>query len=48
MGAYHGRAGFDTFSHAKPILRRSSRIDLPFRYAPLTALKQRILRLFLR
>ncbi len=22
MGAYHGRAGFDTFSHAKAVLRR--------------------------
>lgn len=48
MGAYHGRTGFDTFSHAKPILRRASWLDLPFRYAPLTPLKERILRFFLR
>lgn len=48
MGAYHGRTGFDTFSHAKPILHRASWLDLPFRYAPLTPLKQRILRLFLK
>ena len=48
MGAYHGRTGFDTFSHAKPILRRGVWPDLPFRYAPITPLKERILRFFLR
>lgn len=48
MGAYHGRAGFDTFSHAKPILRRSSLLDFPFRYAPLSGWKQRVLRFFLK
>lgn len=48
MGAYHGRTGFDTFSHAKPILHRATWLDLPFRYAPLTPLKERILRFFLR
>ena len=48
MGAYHGRTGFDTFSHAKPILHRATWLDLPFRYAPLTPLKERILRHFLR
>lgn len=48
MGAYHGRTGFDTFSHAKPILHRASWLDLPFRYAPLSPIKERILRFFLR
>ena len=48
MGAYHGRAGFDTFSHAKPILHRSAWLDLPFRYAPFSPLKNRILRFFLK
>ena len=48
MGAYHGRTGFDTFSHAKPILRRSMLLDFPFRYAPLNCWKQRILRFFLK
>lgn len=48
MGAYHGRTGFDTFSHAKPILHRAAWLDLPFRYAPFTPLKERILRFFLR
>mgnify|MGYP004716642793 CR=1 FL=1 len=34
MGAYHGEKGVDTFSHAKSILKKSNRIDLPFRYPP--------------
>lgn len=32
MGAYHGKYGFDTFSHMKSILRQTTRFDLPFRY----------------
>lgn len=34
MGAYHGEKGFDTFSHAKSILKKSNLIDFPFRYPP--------------
>jgi len=34
MGAYHGRASFDCFSHRRSVLRRSTVIDLPFRYPP--------------
>lgn len=34
MGAYHGRAGFDTFSHQRAVLRRATWLDLPFRYPP--------------
>ena len=44
MGAYHGRSTFDTFTHHKPVLRRSSRIDLPVAYPPFSKLKQRVLR----
>ncbi|MCL6515302.1 aldehyde dehydrogenase [Alicyclobacillus sp.] len=32
MGAYHGRASFDTFSHRKSVLKQTVRFDLPFRY----------------
>lgn len=32
MGAYHGQASFDLFSHHKSILKQTSRFDLPFRY----------------
>ena len=43
-GAYHGRAGFDTFSHRKPVLARAQRPDLPVAYPPFTSLKERLLR----
>lgn len=34
MGSYHGRAGFDAFSHHRTVLRRATWLDLPFRYPP--------------
>jgi aldehyde dehydrogenase (NAD+) len=34
MGTYHGKAGFETFSHRRSVLRRSFRLDAPFRYPP--------------
>ncbi|MCT7990640.1 aldehyde dehydrogenase [Laspinema olomoucense] len=34
MGAYHGKASFDTFSHRKSVLEKSFRLDLDFRYPP--------------
>ncbi|OHD69207.1 MAG: aldehyde dehydrogenase [Spirochaetes bacterium RBG_16_49_21] len=34
MGAYHGKASFDTFSHYKSIMIRSRFIDIPRRYPP--------------
>ncbi|WP_204103700.1 MULTISPECIES: aldehyde dehydrogenase [Spirulina sp. CCY15215] len=34
MGAYHGKIGFDTFSHQKSVLNRSFLLDLPLRYPP--------------
>ena len=33
-GAIHGKAGFDTFSHTKVILKQSNEIELPLRYPP--------------
>ncbi len=34
MGAAHGKAGFDRFSHHKSVLNRSNWLDLPVRYPP--------------
>ncbi|WP_399242477.1 aldehyde dehydrogenase family protein [Synechococcus sp. CS-1327] len=34
MGTYHGKAGFDTFSHQRSVFRRPFWLDLPFRYPP--------------
>jgi len=47
MGAYHGRAGFERFSHAKSVLARSTRVDPRLAYPPYTPLKDRIIRRFL-
>ena len=35
LGAYHGRAGFDAFTHQRAVLRRANWLDTPFRYPPL-------------
>lgn len=34
MGAYHARAGFDTFTHYKSVLKRGLHPDIPLRYPP--------------
>lgn len=45
IGGYHGKASFETFSHLKPVFKRSNLVDTPLRYAPynkfgLSALKK--------
>ncbi|MEA5002652.1 MAG: aldehyde dehydrogenase [Christensenella sp.] len=47
MGKYHGADSFDTFSHAKSILHKSSTIDLPIRYMPPSDKKLKQLRKFI-
>jgi aldehyde dehydrogenase (NAD+) len=47
MGAYHGKAGFDTFSHRKSVLTKPTRIDLKLSYPPYTKTKERLIRRFL-
>ena len=37
MGSYHGKAGFDTFTHYKSVLHKSKLIDIPLRYPPHTS-----------
>ena len=44
MGSYHGKWGFDTFSHLKPIMHRSFLADAPIRYAPYSSWKQKLLK----
>ena len=41
MGSYHGKAGFDAFTHYRSVLVKSRHIDIPLRYPPYseTALK---------
>ncbi|MCB7317247.1 aldehyde dehydrogenase [Lacrimispora sp. 210928-DFI.3.58] len=48
MGAYHGKAGFDTFSHAKSIVDKKTWIDLPMRYQPYRWVNGKLIRFFLK
>jgi len=36
IGKYHGKSGFDAFSHYKSVLKRATWIDLPLKYPPYT------------
>ncbi|MGH8862036.1 MAG: aldehyde dehydrogenase family protein [Jatrophihabitantaceae bacterium] len=45
MGSYHGRWGFETFSHRKAVLRKPTRPDPNVLYPPYTKLKERLLRM---
>lgn len=48
MGAYHGKVGFEAFSHTKSIVDKKTWLDLPMRYQPYKrSLYSRLLRLFL-
>ncbi len=49
MGGYHGKVGFEAFSHIKSIVDKKTWLDLPMRYQPYNrSLYEKILRLFLR
>ncbi len=48
MGSYHGKHSFDTFTHYRSIVRKSTWLDLPFRYRPYTNEKFRMIRKFLK
>ncbi|WP_183095770.1 aldehyde dehydrogenase family protein [Nocardioides stalactiti] len=45
MGSYHGKFGFETFSHRKAHLRRPSKPDLRVVYPPYSKVTERLLRL---
>jgi aldehyde dehydrogenase (NAD+) len=46
-GAYHGKSSFETFSHAKSVLKKGPRPDPALAYPPYTSLKDKLLRRFL-
>ncbi len=47
MGSYHGKAGFDAFSHTKSIVDKKLFIDLPMRYQPYTKKHLKTIRKFM-
>lgn len=48
MGQYHGKKSFDTFTHYRSILQKSTKIDLPMRYFPYTEKKEKMIKMFLK
>ena len=49
MGSYHGKAGFDAFSHTKAVVDKKTWMDLPMRYRPYTSkLNKKLLHIFLK
>ncbi len=47
MGSYHGKTGFDTFTHYKSMVDKKTFLDLPMRYQPFRPLYDKIVKLFL-
>ena len=49
MGSYHGKEGFDAFSHIKSIVDKKTWLDLPMRYHPYDRkVNGKLLRIFLK
>ena len=45
MGRYTGWYGFETFSHMRPVMKRSFRFDAPVRYPPYSDFKAKLMKL---
>ncbi|MBR7116585.1 MAG: aldehyde dehydrogenase [Clostridia bacterium] len=49
MGSYHGKDGFDAFSHYKSIVDKKTWIDMPMRYQPYKSkVYEKLLHMFLK
>ena len=48
MGSYHGREGFNTFSHRKSIVDKKTWLDLPMRYQPYKSFSDKLIHFFLK
>jgi len=48
MGSYHGKSGFDVFSHHKSVVRKPTFPDPKVMYPPYTALKEKLVRFAFR
>ena len=47
MGSYHGKRGFDIFTHYTSVVKQGVCGNLPFRYQPYTSLKACVVRWFM-
>lgn len=48
MGSYHGKDGFQTFSHYKSIVDKKTWMDLPMRYQPYRKTHDKLIHMFLK
>ena len=48
MGSYHGRKSFETFTHARSIVKKSTWLDLPMRYHPYSEKKLGLVKKFMK
>lgn len=48
MGSYHGKVGFETFSHRKSVIKKYNWIDMPMRYHPYADWKDTIIQKVIR
>ena len=48
MGSYHGKKSFDTFTHTRSIVKKSTWLDLPMRYHPYSEKKLGLVKKFMK
>lgn len=48
MGTYHGKLGFETFSHVKSVVDKKTWMDLPMRYQPYRGIMLKMIKMFLK
>ena len=48
MGSYHGKKSFETFTHARSIVKKSTWLDLPMRYHPYSEKKLHSIQKFMK
>ena len=48
MGSYHGKRTFETFSHAKSVVKKYTWLDIKMRYQPYTEWKDKLVRWFMK
>lgn len=44
MGKYHGKHSYDTFTHYKPVLKKSNYLDIKFKYLPSDDKKEKLIK----
>lgn len=48
LGSYHGKTGFDTFTHYKSVIDKKNITDLPMRYQPYSKFNDSLIKMFIK